>query len=91
MKESGYYIALESLKKIILEKDMGHERSNFTQQILDELGIVDEFDIMDFVYNSDKGKISAIVPTIVKLSENNDKTAIDILKTEKNLEQNWEK
>lgn len=77
---SGYYIALESLKKIILEKDMGYERSNFTQQILDELEILDEFDIMDFVYNSDKGKISAIVPLIVKLSENNDKTAIEILK-----------
>lgn len=77
---SGYYIALESLKKIILEKDIGHERSNFTQQILGELGILDEFDIMDFVYNSDKGKISAIVPSIVKLSENNDKAAIEILK-----------
>jgi N-acetylglucosamine kinase-like BadF-type ATPase len=77
---SGYYIAIQSLKKIILEKDMGHERSNFTQQILAELGILDEFDIMDFVYNSDKGKISAIVPSVVKLSENNDKTAIEILK-----------
>lgn len=76
---SGYYIALESLKRITLEKDMGYERSNFTQEILDELGILDEFNIMDFVYNSDKGKIAAIVPTIVKLSKNNDKTAIEIL------------
>jgi N-acetylglucosamine kinase-like BadF-type ATPase len=77
---SGYYIVLESLKKIILEKDMGHERSNFTQQILDELGILDEFDIMNFVYNSDKGKISALVPSIVKLSKNNDSSAIEILR-----------
>lgn len=77
---SGYNIAIESLKKIILEKDSGYERSQFTQQILDKLGIHNEFEIMNFVYNSDKGKISSIVPIIVKLAQNNDVAAMDILK-----------
>ncbi|SHK71049.1 BadF-type ATPase [Clostridium cavendishii DSM 21758] len=77
---SGYYIALEALKKIIFEKDMGYTKSNFTKMILDNLEVSDEFDIINFVYNSDKGKISAIVPVIVELSKNNDSTAIDILK-----------
>ncbi|WP_460281848.1 N-acetylglucosamine kinase [Clostridium sp. CTA-5] len=77
---SGYYIAIEALKQILLEKDIGYERSNFTQEILNELGFSDEFDIINFVYNSDKGKIASIVPIIVELSNKSNVIAKDILK-----------
>lgn len=77
---SGYYIAIEALRKIILEKDSGFERSSFTQEILNKLGISDELDIINFVYGSDKGKIASIVPTIVKISKRNDAKAIKILR-----------
>ncbi|BCZ48811.1 ATPase [Clostridium gelidum] len=77
---SGYNIALQALKKIVSEKDDGLESSALSKEILKTINAATIFDMVKFVYNSNKADIAAIVPIIVKAAQNNDEYAINILK-----------
>ncbi|GMQ60911.1 N-acetylglucosamine kinase [Vallitalea maricola] len=78
-KGSGYYIAMEAIRRIVKERDERREFSNLSKKILKHININEIKYLIDFVYNSPKGQIASIVPVILDEAENNDKTAIDIL------------
>lgn len=76
---SGYYIALQGLKKVVNEKDEGLEMSTLSREILKAINTSTIGELVSFVYSSNKGDIAALVPVIVKAAENNDESAIKIL------------
>lgn len=65
---SGYHIALKALKKAVNEYDMGYKESLLTLNIMKKLNIKRVEEIKDFVYQSDKASIAALVPVIVESS-----------------------
>lgn len=65
---SGYHIALKALKKAVNEYDMGCKESPLTLNIMKKLNIKRVEEIKDFVYQSDKASIAALVPVIVESS-----------------------
>ena len=76
---SGYYIGMQALKTIAYEKDNGQEKSEFTDRILNKLGCKRELDIINFIYNTDKAHVAAIVPIIIQLAQEKNTTARQIL------------
>ena len=76
---SGYYIGIQALKSIAYEKDNGQLKSEFTDRILNKLGCKRELDIINFIYNTDKAHVAAIVKLVIQLAKENDSTATQIL------------
>lgn len=77
---SGYFIAIEALKILALEEDLGLEPSNLSKALMRKLDVINRQDIKEFVYTSLKGDIAALVPVIVKCAEEGEKSAIEILR-----------
>jgi N-acetylglucosamine kinase-like BadF-type ATPase/predicted transcriptional regulator len=77
---SGYFIAVEALKKIVNDKDDGKEFSYLSKKILEDINVKDIPSLVKFVYSSNKGDIAALVPNIVKAAKLGDEDGIDILK-----------
>ena len=77
---SGYWIVVESLKKMIKDHDHMKQLSNLSLKILETLEIDSVPNIKTFVYSSEKGKIAALVPVIVKEAESGNGEARRILK-----------
>ncbi|MCM3763656.1 N-acetylglucosamine kinase [Neobacillus niacini] len=76
---SGFWIALEALKKIAIEEDQQRPCSSLTKEILAKLGLNQRMDIKKFVYQSSKGEIAAIVPLIVEQAHFGDAVSQSIL------------
>lgn len=77
---SGYFIAIEALRLITLEEDMDKDPSNISKALLKEMGIENRKDIINFVYDSPKGEIAALVPAVVNCAQQGESDAIEILK-----------
>lgn len=77
---SGYFIAIEALKLITIEEDLNLETTNLTKALLKSIGAESRKDITNFVYNSTKGDIAALVPIIAEQAEGGEKYAKEILK-----------
>ncbi|MTK12766.1 MAG: ATPase, partial [Clostridiaceae bacterium] len=77
---SGYSIAINAYKRMIYEEEFGLEKSKLTKTILKELSLKNVQDIKGIVYYSTKDEIASIVPTIVKLAEEQEENALRILK-----------
>lgn len=77
---SGYFIAIEALRLITLEEDMDKYPSDLSKALLKEMGIENRKDIINFVYDSPKGEIAALVPAIVNCAQQGESYAIEILK-----------
>lgn len=76
---SGYYIGIQALKSIAYEKDNGQLKSEFTDRILNKLGCKRELDIINFIYNTDKAHVAAIVEVVIQLAKEKNSTATQIL------------
>ncbi|WML33395.1 BadF/BadG/BcrA/BcrD ATPase family protein [Clostridium sp. OS1-26] len=77
---SGYNIAINAYKRMIYEEELGLEKSKLTKTLLKELSIQSVQDIKGIVYYSTKDEIASIIPTIVKLAEEQEENALRILK-----------
>ena len=77
---SGYFIAVEAIKKMVNDKDNGQDLSYLSKKILEALKLKDIKAMIKFVYSSNKGEIASLVPVIVDAAESGDESAIRILK-----------
>lgn len=77
---SGYYIAIEAFKRMILEEDTMLEKSDLTKRLMAELKINEVEEIKSFIYSSTKADIAALTPIIVEAAELSEVNAINILK-----------
>lgn len=77
---SGYYISMEGIKNVFLENDLGLEDSLLTKEIFKATNCSNRRQLCEFVYNSNKGEIAALVPTVVRMAKKGDSTSIEILK-----------
>ncbi|WP_052447503.1 N-acetylglucosamine kinase [Clostridium polynesiense] len=77
---SGYHIAINAFKQIIAEKDAGAAPSYLSREIMRALNIESISDVIDYVHTANKSSISALVPTIVKAADKNDKRAVSLLR-----------
>ena len=77
---SGYFIVMEVIKIVFIEHDLGLPDSMLTKEIFRETNCENRKQLLQFVYNSYKGDIAALVPVILKMSENGDNTCTQILK-----------
>lgn len=77
---SGYFIAMQVIKMIFLEHDLGLLDSMLTKEIFRVTNCENRKQLLQFVYNSNKGEIAALVPVILKMCENGDNTCAQILK-----------
>lgn len=76
---SGYYIAIQGFKTMIMEEDLDLPYSSLTKAFMNKLGINKVSDIKEFIYSSNKGDIAAFVPIIVEQAECGDERAKEIL------------
>ncbi len=77
---SGYFIAIEAIKKMVNDNDDGKEVSYLSKKVLEELKIKDIPSMIKFVYSSNKGDIAALVPVVVRAADAGDENAAHILK-----------
>jgi N-acetylglucosamine kinase-like BadF-type ATPase len=78
---SGYYIAIQALKRISVECDTEIEYSDLSKSIMAELKINSGEEIKKIVYNSTKDEIARIAPIVSKLGELGSEEALEILNT----------
>ncbi|MBN1041756.1 ATPase [Clostridium botulinum] len=76
---SGYKIAIEAIKRMILEEEYSMPKSRLSKNIMKKLNIESVYQITDFVYSSTKDEIASLAPIVVKLSEEDDDISIQIL------------
>lgn len=76
---SGYYMAIQALKRIVWERDAGVAPSHLSREIMNTINVTTIADTVNFVYSSNKSDISALVPVIVKASNDGDASATAIL------------
>ena len=76
---SGYWLVIESFKKMIHDYDRGMQLSNLSLALLNALAIDAVSAIKTFIYASTKGEIAALVPIIVKEAEMGNEEAKKIL------------
>ncbi|MBZ9687078.1 ATPase [Clostridium estertheticum] len=77
---SGYYIAMEAIRVVFLENDLGIPDSILTKEIFRKTNCDNRKQLLHFVYNSNKGEIAALVPVILKIYEKGDNVCTKILK-----------
>ncbi len=76
---SGYKIAIEAIKRMILEEEYSMPKSRLSKNIMKKLNIESVHQITDFAYSSTKDEIASLAPIVVKLSEEDDDISIQIL------------
>jgi N-acetylglucosamine kinase-like BadF-type ATPase len=76
---SGYWIALEALKRMTLEEDLGMTPGNLSRQMMISLGTHSVAEMKDFVHASGKYEIAAATGVVVKSAQNGDREALEIL------------
>lgn len=76
---SGYSIVLKAIRKITYSFDTRNPETALKKAIFAELNITSLRELIDFTYRSDKGQIASLVPVIVKLAEEGDEEAVEIL------------
>lgn len=77
---SGYYISMEAIRKVFLENDLGIPTSPLSKAILKETNSSDRRQLLEFVYNSNKGEIAELVHVVTKMAKKGDSISIEILK-----------
>lgn len=77
---SGYHIALEAMKRITLEEDLGIARSGLSQALFQALHLEKANDIKAFIHSTDKGAIAAYASIVAAQAEALEIHAINILK-----------
>ncbi|MBU3209322.1 N-acetylglucosamine kinase [Clostridium algidicarnis] len=76
---SGYYIAIEGFKNMILEEDSNLPYSSLTKAFMKKLNIDKVNDIKGFIYSSNKGDIAAFALIVVEKATLGDQIAKEIL------------
>ncbi|AOR23373.1 BadF/BadG/BcrA/BcrD ATPase family protein [Clostridium taeniosporum] len=79
---SGYKIAIEAIKRMILEEECSIKKSKISKEIMKKLSINSVDEITNFVYSSTKDEIAKLTFIVVKLSEEDDKISKEILTNE---------
>lgn len=79
---SGYKIAIDAIKRMILEEETSIPQSELTQKIMNKLKIKAVDEITSFVYTSTKDEIASLGEIVARLGEEGDEIAREILITE---------
>lgn len=77
---SGYFIAMEAIRSVFLENDLGVPDSILTEEIFKGANCNNREELLQFVYNSNKGEIASLVPIILRMWEKGDDICTKILK-----------
>jgi N-acetylglucosamine kinase-like BadF-type ATPase len=76
---SGYWIALEALKRMTREQDDGKIPSKLSLKIINRFEFVTVDGMKEFIHGADKYAIAAVAKVVAELSEQGDPTATKIL------------
>jgi N-acetylglucosamine kinase-like BadF-type ATPase len=76
---SGYWIGLETVKRMISDYDSGRPASDLSQAILTSLGMKDANDIKDYIYSTGYQSVAGITPVVAERANRGDLPSIDIL------------
>lgn len=76
---SGYWIAIQAIRKAIGEEETGQPVSLFSQKLIDFLGVSKRRHLISSVYSSNKGEIASLVPVIVEMANEGEQHAIQLL------------
>jgi N-acetylglucosamine kinase-like BadF-type ATPase len=77
---SGYFIAMEAIRSVFLENDLGLVDSILTKEIFKSTNCENREELLQFVYNANKGEIASLVPIILKICESGDNLCTQLLK-----------
>jgi|GEM_PF-148596 len=77
---SGYHIALEAMKRIALEEDLGMERSILSQRLFQALHLKKANDIKAFIHSADKAAIASYATLVAELAGTSEVNASSILR-----------
>ncbi|HEK9102638.1 ATPase [Bacillus pfraonensis] len=76
---SGYWIALQALKKMTIQYDKGAQFCNLSTAIQNEVPIHTPFDIKQLVYSSQKDQVAAIAPLVIEEARKGNDDALKII------------
>lgn len=77
---SGYHIALEAMKRITLEEDLGMDRSILSQTLFQALHLKKANDIKAFIHSADKAAIASYATHVAELAGTSEVNASSILR-----------
>lgn len=78
-KGSGYHTVIEAFKKMIIQVDNDIPFDNLSIELLKEIDASNATEIKGFIYGNQKNTIASLFPIIVKLSEQGNELAIELL------------
>jgi N-acetylglucosamine kinase-like BadF-type ATPase len=76
---SGYWIALEALKRMTVEQDSGFMVSELSLKIIAHLEVRDVDGMKEFVHNAGKNAIADVAVVVTELARDGNSIALDIL------------
>ncbi|MDG5853302.1 N-acetylglucosamine kinase [Clostridium beijerinckii] len=79
---SGYKIAIDAIKRMILEEENSLPKSELTTRIMKRLGAKSIGEVVTFVYSSTKDEIASLAEIVSILGEEGNKIAEEILVNE---------
>jgi len=76
---SGYWIALQALRRMTIEYDKGEQFCNLSRVIQKQVPIHTPFDIKQLVYSSQKDQVAAIAPLVIEEARKGNDDAFKII------------
>ncbi|MCI0765896.1 BadF/BadG/BcrA/BcrD ATPase family protein [Bacillus sp. TL12] len=76
---SGYWIALQALKRMTIEYDKGAQFCNLSTAIQNQVPIHTPFDIKQLVYSSQKDQVAAIASLVIEEARKGNNDALKII------------
>jgi N-acetylglucosamine kinase-like BadF-type ATPase len=76
---SGYWIAIQALRKAISEEETGQPISLFSKRLIKFLGVSERRHLISPVYLSNKGEIASLVPLIVEMANEGEQHSLQLL------------
>lgn len=76
---SGYWIALQALKRMTIQYDKGAQFCNLSTTIQNQVPIHTPFDIKQLVYSSQKDQVAAIAPLVIEEARKGNNDALKII------------
>lgn len=76
---SGYWIALEAMRVMTVERDAGLEESLLSKAILKHLDVADVDGVKEFVHFAGKVEMAAVAPVVAALAADGEPLSMEIL------------
>ncbi|MBA4544638.1 MULTISPECIES: N-acetylglucosamine kinase [Thermoactinomyces] len=77
---SGYWIAIQALRRIIAEAERNLPHSPLSRCLLDEIGVKEAEGLKSFVYGVTKAEIAGLAPIVARQADSGDEASAAILR-----------